>query len=77
MCRVYDTSDGRLEWCKVSSPRPHPASRSRVSAAQTNAGSNFIITHKVENEILGWVYFDVLFENNDFTKKNNLFSVFY
>ena len=53
----------------MSSPRPYPASRSRVSAAQTNAGSNFKITHKVENEILGWVYFDGLFENNDFTKK--------
>ena len=77
MCRVYNTSDGRLEWCNISSPWPYPPSRSHVSAAQTNFSSNFKITHNVENEILGWVYFDGLFENNNITKKNNLFSEFY
>ena len=60
----------------MSSPRPYPTSKSRVSAAQTNASSDFKITHMVENEILGWVYFDGLFENNVFTKKK-LFSEFY
>ena len=34
------------------------------------------IIHKVENKILGWVYFDDLFENNDFTKKKNYFLNF-
>ena len=77
MCRVYNTKNSRLELWNLCSPHPYPLSRSRVSAAQSTYSSDLKLSHMKENEILGWVHFEVFWSKMYHFSRKMDFIIFF